>query len=420
MPSDWSRRAFLASVGAAAFAGCATVEDGSPDRSPTGTPPSTPSWGGNSTEDERTPTPGDDDPAEPRGEPSPPERISGEWPMPGHDPGQSNYASGSAGPTEPIAELWSRPIDATPTAPVVVDDTLYVGGSDGAVRAFDARTGERNWRTPVGTPAGTPWAVADRLYVPARGAVVALDPADGAEKWRVDTPTRRAFLAAEHGLYYVPRKEPTVVALDPSGEERWRADVDDPWTSNLFASDERVFVPTDTANPKPWIFDAETGDFAGENRPEGEGYHFPGERFYLDGTVYAADPFYGSLWAFDARDGYGLRWRAGLGDPGGDYLAAGADHLYANARADGPFFALSTNDGEEVWSRTDVESLSTRPVVAGDALLVRTDGEVRCFDTSDGAERWSRPAGDVGGRIVVVDDLVYATGGDEVRAFRPP
>jgi len=60
--------------------------------------------------------------------------------------------------------------------PAVADGTVYVGGLDGRVRAFDAATGERRWARRVsesGIP-GPPVVGDGRLYVVEEGAVHAL------------------------------------------------------------------------------------------------------------------------------------------------------------------------------------------------------------------------------------------------------
>lgn len=51
---------------------------------------------------------------------------------------------------------WKVPFDGSASEPVIVDGTLYIGSFDGAVYAFDARTGEQKWRfqTGEGLPTG--------------------------------------------------------------------------------------------------------------------------------------------------------------------------------------------------------------------------------------------------------------------------
>lgn len=398
MPS--TRRALLASAAAVAVAGCST-RDADP-----GTATDTP-----------TPAPATDDRT---ATPERPDSVDAEWPVPGADPGGARYARGSTGPTDVPRELWSVPTDAALTRPVVADGTLYVGGDDGVVRAFDARSGETRWTEGVGAPVETVQAAGGRLYAGTSDAVVALTD-DGDELWRTGTPDRRVLLATPEGVYRLSDGDlPAVAALDPeSGDSRWETTLGEPWSATLFLADDRLFVSTDTANRWPWILDPESGDVVGGERPESEGNHHPGARYALDGTVYATDPFYGDVWAYDAAP-YSRDWSGGLDGGGGRRTAAGAGHLYAlDSSADGRLTALSLSDGETAWTDADVDGIRARPAVAEEAVVVLTDERLRCFDPADGTERWSRTAAGVGRRFVLADDVLFTVLGGTVRALRP-
>lgn len=389
MSEDWSRRALLASLATATLAGCsASTPDGGADATPT--------------------TPGDETPTEPR--PSTPEHIDADWPMPAHDAGRSNY-SPVDGPTGPVAELWSTPVDASLSGPVLADETLYVGGDDGTVRAVDATTGAERWRRSVGAPADTPWVLGDRLFVPTTESIVAFGVRDGTEAWRADTPGRAAVLVASHGIYWLTQ-EPVVVGLERTdGSERWRTALRDPREPHLFAGEGAVFVSTGTNGRIPWTFDPETGEVVGDE-PE-PGHDFPAERFALDGTVYAVDPFFGIV--------HGDEWSQGVEAGGESALSGGGDRVYYVADSgDRPgLYALSRTDGTVEWTTDVVTAVLGRPVVTDGCVLVRDQDALHCFDPVDGTERWSRP-GDGIDRFVVADDLVFTTGDGAIRAFRPP
>ncbi|WP_192918454.1 outer membrane protein assembly factor BamB family protein [Salinigranum salinum] len=416
MSEPLSRRALLATLGAAALAGCLDDTDVDPETdtdadSPSGTSTRPPTETASDADQSSTPT----------GDPTPPERFESAWPLPAFDPGRSNYSPDAPGPTTRIAELWRTTADAGLSAPVVADETLFVGGDDGGVQALDARTGDERWRLPVGASAGTPWLLDGRLYVPTADAIVALDADERTEAWRIDTPDRADVLVAPSGVYWLSAGEPpTVVAhARADGSERWRAEIGEPWSPRLLAGDGTVFLSSGTHDFEFWRFDADSGAVIGDEPRLGN--DFPAEQFYQDGTVYAADSFFGRVRA-TVVDGDGDGWVQDDLEPGGRaawLLSGGTDQLYYTSNwDDGPgLYALSTADGSVAWT-VDVEpAITTRPVVAREAILLGTDAGLMCFDPADGNKLWTTPA--VGGSVVVVDDLVYATGGKTVRALRP-
>ena len=419
------RRALLGSLGAALVAGCVGGDDATPTRTRTeSTEP--PTETDSPTETEPT------DSTEPPGRPDPPERIDADWPRPGHDRGNSNRVD-ATGPTGGVGELWSMSASAGLSQPVLADGTLYVGSRDGTVLAFDARTGDERWRQSVGDVALTPRVVAGVVCVPTREAIVGLQPSDGRELWRTDTPgradsydrdgnlDRATLLAAGDALYWIAGEgehndeNPTVVsAAVEDGSERWRTDIGDPWSRRLFASEDTLFVSTNHNAPVPWRLDASSGDVTGQ--PSGSGADFEDEYFYRDGTLYSAGPIFGPVEATPIDDD-GRDWEASFF---GRLLSGGTDAVYGMLSDDDQVAlrSLSAADGSERWSVTDISHGISRPVVADECVLLRTEEELHCFDTADGTELWSLPGERVGDCVVVVDDLLYTTRGETVRAFR--
>ena len=80
--------------------------------------------------------------------------------------------------------LWSRSISSK-DAPVVVDDTVFLGTLNGEIHALDAATGDSRWTVTVSeAPLPTPLFSQNRLYVPdgSRGLAV-LDAGAGKRIW---------------------------------------------------------------------------------------------------------------------------------------------------------------------------------------------------------------------------------------------
>jgi len=94
-------------------------------------------------------------------------------------------------------------------SPAVVDDTVYMGGSN--VHALDAHDGTERWSTEGGETNIRIRVSAhdnDSLLVHAGEEIYALDAADGTERWRADTSTLfRAPLAVADGTVYAPTRE---------------------------------------------------------------------------------------------------------------------------------------------------------------------------------------------------------------------
>lgn len=382
MPAERSRRSLLAALGVAGVAGCLGRGDGSV---------------------------------------GPPAAIDSDWPAPGYDHRRTYATDEASGPTSRVAELWASSTEAGLSAPVVADGRVLVGGDDGVVRALDAVTGELDWDSSVGGTAGTPRVRDGLVYAPTGEAVVALDAADGSEMWRQPTPDREGLLLGPHGLYTVGPSGETgrVVARTPAdGTERWRTELEGDWTSNAFANDDTLFVPVG-GRGQPWAIAPETGETHQDRLVAAE----DGSEAQLcrDGRVFAAEPFFGSVdaWALTG-DPYERAWHQGIDAYTGFALAAGQRNVYVHAKnGDSPgLYALSVSDGTEAWYDESVAPVRGRPTVASDAVVVRTSERLRCFDPSDGTELWRHPGDGVGSAPALVDDMLFTTVGDTVRAFR--
>jgi outer membrane protein assembly factor BamB len=436
----WSRRTLLASIGAAALAGCTSGDDDPsetepPTASPTSAPMQTPTASPtdvhtvsgtdrdgtpSSTETASPGSPTETTTSAPAGTPTAPDGVESDWPVPGADTGRSN-AVPAPGPTGAVAELWRVSAGDPLSAPVLSAGTVYVGGGDGTVRALDATTGESRWTVSAGDSAGTPRAADGRVVVPTDGGLVSLAPGDGSEQWRVDTPDRRGLLAASHGVYWVDESGPTVVALGLDGSERWRTDIADPWEPRVFATEDRVFLSSGPHDNRFWRLAVADGEQL--NQDPRRGADFPAEQCYRAGTVYAVDAFFGNVDTKAVSDA-GAGWNQGVppgGEAGGGLVAVGDERVYYTANVDDEpgLTALSRNDGSVVWAADVTATILGRTVVADETVLVPTDEGLRAFDPADGSPQWTAGA-ETGRTPVVADDLVFTTVAGSVVAFRAP
>jgi len=340
--------------------------------------------------------------------------------MPAVDPGLSNAVS-AAGPTEPVARLWETPVGGGPSAPILADETVFVGLDAGRVGALDARIGDRVWTRPLEHPAGRPWVVDEHLVVPVEGGLVALSTADGGHEWRVSTTNRAGLAVSPAGVFVLEAGPPTRVRALATGDgsPRWQTTIDDPWSAPVFVGGGRVFVSSGTHDVRFWTLDPDSGDRVGPApRP---GSDFPAEHFYRRGSVFAADAFFGTVRATSVTD-YGRGWSRGVGAVGRAAMSGDDDLVYyAATNGDRPgLYALSTADGAVRWTAPVSTDPVFRPVVGTEAVLLRTGEELRALHPADGTTRWHRPADPFGDAVIVADDLLYTTAGGAVRAFRPP
>lgn len=174
-------------------------------------------------------------------------------------------------------EAWSYGVGrGEPTAPVVVDDAVYVcngsfSGSTAAVFALGAADGSERWTVELdGDLAGSLAADGDGLYVGTyaggAGTVRALG-FDGRERWRAELPAGvNATPAVADGTVYVHDMGGTLRALSAAdGSERWRASVGDPVDGAAPAVDGEtvytggshgVYALSTADGSRRWRFDA--------------------------------------------------------------------------------------------------------------------------------------------------------------------
>lgn len=172
------------------------------------------------------------------GEGSYPDVIAPAYAAPG-----TLVAAGFSGPLvslDPATRTVRWRVDAgTASAMLEHDGVLYVGGSDGKLRAVATRTGDVlwTWDARVGGTIGQPvWTDAGLLVAAGEGSAYVLDPATGAVRWTFDpgvlvngiaaTPAvagADAYIVTNAGILYglrVPREQTSQTPPWVSGEAR--------------------------------------------------------------------------------------------------------------------------------------------------------------------------------------------------------
>ncbi|TME00410.1 MAG: hypothetical protein E6I80_25845 [Chloroflexi bacterium] len=83
---------------------------------------------------------------------TPGQATSANWTMYHNDNARTGFIAGAPDPTH-LTSLWKQPLDGAVYAePLVVDGQVIVATENDTLYGLDARTGQEQWRTSVGTP----------------------------------------------------------------------------------------------------------------------------------------------------------------------------------------------------------------------------------------------------------------------------
>ncbi len=280
-----------------------------------------------------------------------PAQDASAWPTFGFDHQHSGVRDSGAGPrTDTVA--WTAIGDA-PTvlcSPTVSDGTVYVGSANQAVHAFDAATGEEQWRYETTSYVETaPAVVDDTLYTADADGVVYALSTDGERRWTYDTETNfHSRAVAVHDGTLIVGTAGTMPGVVRGGTDESRAGT----AVGLDA----------TTGERRWGYTGPTDWFTGPT--------VGGGRAYLgnhDGTVVALEPATGDeVWSWDA---------------GGDHAAVLAPPtyvggtLYVSIHAAGQLVALDAGTGDRLWA-TDLKTpnVKSSPAVDDERVYVGATG----------------------------------------------
>ena len=208
------------------------------------------------------------------------------------------------------AVVWRGPeMDGIQAPPAVADGTVYVnsGGFTSTppqLRAFDAATGDEQWRYDTGSRAYTTPAVAnDRVFIASNDGLHAVDAASGERSYLVeDVGRERATpVVSTDSVYIISRGERTndqLVTINVAdGSVRWRERFSDLGRRPPVIANDLVYVGTESGVA---ALDAATGRKATSIGGSGSPVARVGEVLYTtgEGTLFALDVTGGSqLWS---------------------------------------------------------------------------------------------------------------------------
>lgn len=257
---------------------------------------------------------------------------------------------------------WERDTGSVYHTPQVADGTVYVGGDDGVVSAFDAVDGENYWTFELDDEDEfsrniNVETVADgTLYATDEDRLLALDATDGTLAWSYRSPSGRVRSVFVTDRVYCGLRE-GIVAL-AAGEKEWWVELDS-YARLRGVTDDVVYVQVPE---RLYAFDPEEGDQRWDVPvEENSGVTVGEDALYTSDRKLTAYAHGGeSLWSLELDDGEVKRVTVD-----NDVYATTEDGMYRVA------------DGEIVSSLT---AEGIRSIVRGETTYVGTRENVAAFD----------------------------------------
>ncbi len=318
--------------------------------------------------------------------------------------------------------VWRSFIDGScRAAPAVTADSVYVGGTDRKLYAFDKATGKLKWTFPTkGDTATTPVVVGDTIYFGCGDGKLYALSLDGKEKWNFQT--NEAIYSSPvyaDGMILFGNNGSDFYAVDAqTGKQRWVL------TDPTYTIEVRPFVHNGVAYFGAWdtfvyAVDIKTGQLKWKKMGYGCTTKTAAVRYYspsdngpvvAGGKVFIADRD-SKLGIMDAATGEMLGNAAG---PVAVGIAENSGAVYV--RKANRVAKLDLN-GNEIWEvEAAVDSVPASPIEKdGVVYVVSRLGLVQALDAADGKLLWkyqATPQLYVFDQVTVADGVVYVSGMD--------
>lgn len=305
------------------------------------------------------------------------------------------------------------------SSPVAVDGTVYAGGNNGDVYAFNAATGHVDWHY-VSPPGESGLTVAGgTVYVGSAGGMYALSAATGHVRWSYGSGSAGSGPVVADGTVYIVDASGNVHALNAAtGHVDWSHSITYAGTG-LSVANGLVYVSSIGDIGYVYALNAATGDLAWSFKTLDARESVP---TVVDGIVYVGCGngmgSNGTVFALDAATGK-LRWSFTTGLAGNVQPPVESSPAVANGTVYvgsdyGAVYALDAATGHLRWSSLTQGGVVSSPVVAGNVVYVGSeDDNVYALDTVTGHLVWSYHTGDiVVASPAVAGGIAYAASDD--------
>jgi outer membrane protein assembly factor BamB len=297
--------------------------------------------------------------------------------------------------TEQWRFRFRSPGARTPASPIVHDETIYIGASDGYVYALSAHSGDLRWETPLALQAAARTIDSERGLliiggaVGRRGRLAALRIEDGFVMWEATaaTPITAACIDPQRAQVIVGTEDGGLCAYDASaGHLRWMTQTRGAVRSMPSVdSDGRCFAGS--GDGLLYALDADTGRQLWTRRL---GRFVDSAPLVVGDLVVAGGPMH--LVALERSTG-AIRWVAATGGLVAGAVAAG-DVMLIGGSTDGGVYILDRESGSIQSRYPTGGAIRSRPAVDGDQYVVASsDGKLYGFRVGDAWHTRAHPMG---------------------------
>jgi outer membrane protein assembly factor BamB len=378
--------------------------------------------------------------------------LTGKWSFDGHD------LAFELKPSPPLAEsapspsasniarpLWTfKTGGAVWSSPVVVEDIVYFGSSDGIIYAVNARSGKPHWQYKTAGPVmGRPASDGPYLYAPSDdGYLYKLERKSGRLVWRFDThggavprelpnpksPTYDYLASAAtvfNGTVYIGSADKKLYAVDAkTGRERWHFDTQNIVRSTPAVADGMVVIGSYDHNV--YAVDAKSGALRWKFDTLRPVVSSP---LFSDGTIFIGSRS-SDFFALGAATGR-VKWKYFYWSSWVESSARLHNGiLYVGSSDYQQLFAIDAVSGRRIWNvNVDGSAWSTPAVtdeavyigvVGVDGYMINHHGSFYAVDRATGAVAWRFPMNVIPGAFcygvasspAVHKDLVFFGGLD--------
>ena len=313
-----------------------------------------------------------------------------DWPTYEHDSGRTGFSTVNAPDTN--ATLWNLSINGSAGynlihTPVVAGGKAFFGCDNGKIYAADADTGAMLFNLSTGSSPGiaaAPVVAGNMLYIGDNNGVFhAFDIQNRTEKWNFTASGAiNTSPLISDGRVYFGTSYGNFLCLNASdGAEDWNLSFQGGIYSSPALGNGMVFFPVDF-------------DIFALNALNGTMEW----RFSTEGTIFSSPAYYNSTVFFGSADGkfYAVnaetgeeKWNFSVGDSSS--ASAIGYHSVFFGSDDGYFYSLKIESGHLIWKRnlTDYGGYSAPAIADGKVYAATESGEVYALNALTGNTAWS-------------------------------